>query len=146
MSWIQSLMFIMQIIAALLIIILVLIQQGSGSDMGPALGSASAGSLFGSSGSANFLSRTTAFLAILFFVSTLVLTYLSSKKPELEAGVVGSVQQSLAKDRFLKPKIEKKSLNKAPLSVQKSSEDELNTSVKTINSGYFSNKSDFVPE
>ena len=61
---------------------LVLLQHGKGADMGAAFGSGSAGSLFGASGSANFLSRTTAVLAAIFFVTSLGLTYLSSNRTE----------------------------------------------------------------
>ena len=61
---------------------LVLLQHGKGADMGAAFGSGSAGSLFGASGSANFLSRTTAILAAIFFVTSLGLTYLGSNRSE----------------------------------------------------------------
>jgi preprotein translocase subunit SecG len=61
---------------------LVLLQHGKGADMGAAFGSGSAGSLFGASGSANFLSRTTAILATVFFITSLGLTYVSSTRTE----------------------------------------------------------------
>jgi preprotein translocase subunit SecG len=64
-----------QILAALGMIGLILIQHGKGADMGAAFGSGGSGSLFGASGSANFLSRTTAVLAGVFFVCTLALAY-----------------------------------------------------------------------
>jgi preprotein translocase subunit SecG len=64
-----------QMLTALGMIGLILIQHGKGADMGAAFGSGSAGSLFGASGSANFLSRTTAVLAVVFFASTLGLAY-----------------------------------------------------------------------
>ena len=67
-----------QMLAALAMIGLILIQHGKGADMGAAFGSGSAGSLFGASGSANFLSRTTAVLAAVFFGCTLALAYLIS--------------------------------------------------------------------
>jgi preprotein translocase subunit SecG len=68
------------VLAALCVIGLVLLHHGKGADMGAAFGSGSAGSLFGSSGSANFLSRTTAVLAAVFFLTSLGLTYLSSHR------------------------------------------------------------------
>ena len=71
---------VVHVIAALTIIGLVLLQHGKGADMGAAFGSGSAGSVFGSSGSANFLSRTTAVLATIFFISSISLTIFSSKK------------------------------------------------------------------
>ncbi len=70
----------MNVLSALGVIILVLLQHGKGADMGAAFGSGSSGSLFGASGSANFLSRATGALAAVFFVTTLGLTYLSSHK------------------------------------------------------------------
>jgi preprotein translocase subunit SecG len=60
---------------------LVLLQHGKGADMGAAFGSGSSGSLFGASGSANFLSRSTAILATVFFLSSLALTWFSVQKP-----------------------------------------------------------------
>jgi preprotein translocase subunit SecG len=70
-----------QMLSALAMIGLILIQHGKGADMGAAFGSGSAGSLFGASGSANFLSRTTAVLAAVFFCCTLGLAYLSHSRP-----------------------------------------------------------------
>jgi preprotein translocase subunit SecG len=67
-----------QMLAAVGMIGLILVQHGKGADMGAAFGSGSSGSLFGASGSANFLSRTTAVLAAVFFVCTLGLTYFGS--------------------------------------------------------------------
>ena len=67
-----NLLVALQILAALVMIGLVLIQHGKGADMGASFGSGASGSLFGASGSANFLSRTTAVLATVFFVCTLI--------------------------------------------------------------------------
>ncbi len=67
-----------QILAALIMIGLVLIQHGKGADMGASFGSGSSGSLFGATGSANFLSRSTAVCAAVFFVCTLALAYFSN--------------------------------------------------------------------
>src|SRR5882672_5395512 len=64
-----------QMLTALAMIGLILVQHGKGADMGAAFGSGASGSLFGASGSANFLSRTTAVLASIFFVCTLALAY-----------------------------------------------------------------------
>ena len=76
-----------QMLAALGMIGLILIQHGKGADMGAAFGSGSSGSLFGASGSANFLSRTTAVLAAVFFVCTLALAYFGNLRPT-ESGSV----------------------------------------------------------
>jgi preprotein translocase subunit SecG len=71
---------ILHVIAAAGIIGLVLIQHGKGADVGAAFGSGSAGSVFGSAGSANFLSRLTAGLALVFFVTSIGLSFLSNKR------------------------------------------------------------------
>ena len=89
MEWLKTLFVVLQVVSALAIIGLVLIQQGKGADMGAAFGSGSSGSVFGASGSANFLSRTTAGFAVIFFVSTLGITWLGSKKP-VESGVLSN--------------------------------------------------------
>jgi preprotein translocase subunit SecG len=70
-----TILLALQIIAALGMIGLILVQHGKGADMGAAFGSGGSGSLFGASGSANFLSRTTAVLAAVFFACTLALAY-----------------------------------------------------------------------
>jgi preprotein translocase subunit SecG len=74
----MTLILAAQLIAALVMIGLVLIQHGKGADMGASFGSGASGSLFGATGSANFLSRATAACATVFFLCTLALAYLSS--------------------------------------------------------------------
>ena len=78
----ETLIWILHLLSAISVIVLVLLQHGKGADMGAAFGSGSSGSLFGASGSANFLSRTTGALAAVFFITSLGLTYLSSHKTE----------------------------------------------------------------
>ena len=75
MGWIVTLLMVVQVICAGAVIILVLLQHGKGADMGAAFGGGASGSLFGASGSANFLSRTTAVIAGVFFVATIGLAY-----------------------------------------------------------------------
>jgi len=70
----------LQILAALVMIGLVLIQHGKGADMGASFGSGASGSLFGATGSANFLSRSTAVCAAVFFCCTLALAYASNNR------------------------------------------------------------------
>ena len=70
----------LQILAALVMIGLVLIQHGKGADMGASFGSGASGSLFGATGSANFLSRSTAVCAAVFFTCTLALAYFSNDR------------------------------------------------------------------
>ena len=81
MQWVMTLVIVVQMLAALAMIGLVLIQHGKGADMGASFGSGASGSLFGATGSANFLSRSTAACATLFFVCTLALAYLSHSVP-----------------------------------------------------------------
>src|ERR1700722_14633979 len=78
MLWFKTVITAVQFLSALGVIGLVLVQHGKGADMGAAFGSGSSGSLFGAAGSANFLSRTTAILATVFFLSSLGLTYLAT--------------------------------------------------------------------
>jgi len=75
-------------LSALGMIGLILIQHGKGADMGAAFGSGGSGSLFGASGSANFLSHTTAVLAGVFFVSTLMLAYVGGVRPAASSSSV----------------------------------------------------------
>lgn len=86
----ENLVWVVHLIAAVVLIGLVLIQHGKGADMGAAFGSGSAGSLFGSSGSANFLSRSTAIAAAVFFVTSLSLTYLYAN-PSAKKGLMDRV-------------------------------------------------------
>src|SRR5512144_842748 len=78
----------LQILAALVMIGLVLIQHGKGADMGASFGSGASGSLFGATGSANFLSRSTAVCALVFFVATLFLAYSANDRPKATTGSV----------------------------------------------------------
>jgi preprotein translocase subunit SecG len=80
MGVLESFLLIVHVIVAIGICALVLLQHGKGADMGAAFGSGSSGSLFGAAGSANFLSRSTAFLATVFFLSSLGLTYLGATR------------------------------------------------------------------
>jgi preprotein translocase subunit SecG len=82
MSIVVTLILTVQMLSALGMIGLILVQHGKGADMGAAFGSGGSGSLFGASGSANFLSRTTAVLAAVFFVCTLALAYFSNLRPD----------------------------------------------------------------
>lgn len=88
MNLLVNLILAAQMLAALAMIGLILIQHGKGADMGAAFGSGSSGSLFGASGSANFLSRTTAVLAAVFFAATLVLAYFGNIRPGAPASVL----------------------------------------------------------
>lgn len=81
-----------QMLSALGMIGLILVQHGKGADMGAAFGSGGSGSLFGASGSANFLSRTTGILAALFFACTLMLAYFgNAQQPRTGSSVLDAV-------------------------------------------------------
>lgn len=88
----ETLVWFVHVITAVVLIGLVLIQHGKGADMGAAFGTGSAGSLFGSSGSANFLSRSTAVAASIFFITSLSLTYLYAH-PTQGQGVMDKIDQ-----------------------------------------------------
>ena len=78
-----------QILSALGMIGLILVQHGKGADMGAAFGSGGSGSLFGASGSANFLSRSTGILAAVFFACTLLLAYFgNAQQPRVSSSVL----------------------------------------------------------
>ena len=94
MEYLFSVVLVVHILAAIGVIGLVLVQHGKGADMGAAFGSGASGSLFGATGSANFLSRTTAVLAAVFFVTSLSLAYIASNKPKTTGSVMQEQVQS----------------------------------------------------
>ena len=93
MAWLTTLLIVVQVIAAIAVIVLVLLQHGKGADMGAAFGGGASGSLFGATGSANFLSRSTGVVATVFFLATLGLAYTSTeiKRPASDTGGVMGV-------------------------------------------------------
>ena len=92
MSFVFNLILAVQLLSALGMIGLVLVQHGKGADMGAAFGSGASGSLFGASGSSNFLSKSTAVAAAVFFASTLALAYAGNNRTNTEdEGVMGRV-------------------------------------------------------
>jgi preprotein translocase subunit SecG len=99
---VETLVWVVHVIAAAVLVVLVLLQHGKGADMGAAFGTGSAGSLFGSSGSANFLSRSTAVAATLFFVTSLSLTYIYSH-PAQQQGVMDRVNPAATQSAPVAP-------------------------------------------
>lgn len=89
----EKVILVIHVLAALSVIGLVLVQHGKGADMGASFGSGASGSLFGVTGSSNFLSRTTAACVVVFFITSLTLAYLASHKQEN-----GSVVKAFAKE------------------------------------------------
>ena len=90
MNVILTIVLAVQMLTALGMIGLILVQHGKGADMGAAFGSGGSGSLFGASGSANFLSRTTGALAAVFFACTLLLAYFGTARPITSTSVLES--------------------------------------------------------
>ena len=88
MEILSKVVYVVMLLSAAGIIVLVLLQHGKGADMGTGFGAGASGSLFGATGSANFLSRTTGVLAAVFFVSTLALAYFASNRPTTGGGVM----------------------------------------------------------
>ncbi len=91
MSWVQTLAVVFHVLLAAAIIGLVLIQRGKGADAGAGFGAGASGTVFGARGSGSFLSRTTAVLATLFFLTSLGLSYLFGKS-EAPTSVIDRVQ------------------------------------------------------
>jgi preprotein translocase subunit SecG len=91
MNLLMNLIVAVQIISALVMIGLVLIQHGKGADMGASFGSGASGSLFGATGSANFLSRSTAVCAAVFFGCTLTLAFFANDRGARSGGSGSSV-------------------------------------------------------
>jgi preprotein translocase subunit SecG len=88
MNTLFNLIVVVQVLSALVIIGLVLLQHGKGADMGAAFGSGASGSLFGATGSSNFLSKSTAVAAAIFFASTLGLAYFGNTRHASTGGGV----------------------------------------------------------
>ena len=88
MEFLFPLMLTVHILVGLGVTGLVLLQHGKGADMGAAFGGGASGSLFGASGSANFLSRTTAVLATAFFITSLGLSYVAGSRPKAPTSVM----------------------------------------------------------
>ncbi|MFN5049113.1 preprotein translocase subunit SecG [Roseateles sp.] len=86
MQVLMNLVLVLQLLTALVMIGLVLVQHGKGADMGASFGGGSSGSLFGATGSANFLSRSTAVCATIFFVCTLALAFMANQRSTAPAG------------------------------------------------------------
>ena len=102
MHFLLSIALVLQIISAVVVIVLVLMQHGKGADLGAAFGSGASGSVFGASDSANFLSRSTAIAATVFFCSTLALTLASgafnNRAQQPTGGVLSTVEQPASQE------------------------------------------------
>jgi preprotein translocase subunit SecG len=83
----KEIIMVIDILAAVGVVALVLLQQGKGADMGAAFGSGASATLFGARGSANFLTRATAILATVFFVANIALAYIAAREAKPRAAV-----------------------------------------------------------
>ena len=91
MTLVLNLILVVQILSAMAMVGLILLQHGKGADMGASFGSGASGSLFGATGSANFLSRSTAAAATVFFICTLALAYFGTRPADNGGGVMGEL-------------------------------------------------------
>jgi len=96
MNMLETILLVSHLLVAVAICGFVLLQHGKGADMGAAFGSGSSGSLFGAAGSANFLSRTTAILAAVFFASSLGLTWFASSRGASSSVMQQGVMEKMA--------------------------------------------------
>jgi len=96
MNTVFNIIVIVQVLSALTIIGLVLLQHGKGADMGAAFGSGASGSLFGATGSSNFLSKSTGAAAALFFIATLALVYLGNHRSVATGGLMDNLPAATA--------------------------------------------------
>jgi len=103
--WMNAII-VLHVLIALAIIGLVLLQHGKGADMGSGFGGGASSSLFGATGSANFLSRTTAVLAAVFFALSLALAYLATNRTVESGGVMDAVKQQKSEPAAGKPAAE----------------------------------------
>lgn len=92
----STLLLVVQILSAVTMIGLVLVQHGKGADMGASFGSGASGSLFGATGSANFLSRSTAICATVFFLSTLGMAFVNTQGGRAPGSSGGSILDQAA--------------------------------------------------
>jgi preprotein translocase subunit SecG len=109
-----NILLIVQIVVSAGIIVLVLMQQGKGADAGAAFGSGASGTVFGSRGSANFLSRTTAILATVFFLNSTALAFLASGRTVQSISIMDSVKSAPAADS--KPAVQTSDVPSLPAS------------------------------
>lgn len=91
----RDIILVIDVLSAVGLIALVLLQQGKGADMGAAFGAGASQTLFGARGSANFLSRTTAVLAAVFFLSNMALAWLATRETKEAASVTRSVTETV---------------------------------------------------
>ena len=102
MEWLFSLLLVLDVICAIGVIVLVLLQHGKGADMGAAFGSGASGSLFGVSGSSNFMSKATAVCVAVFFATSLTLAYMASHRTGNGSVIKSTVVNGAVKSQAIK--------------------------------------------
>ncbi len=103
MNSLNTIIVVVQVLSALTIVGLVLLQHGKGADMGASFGSGASGSLFGATGSSNFLSKLTGVAATVFFAATLGLAFIGNKPAQTSAGVMENIPVSAVPGAEIKP-------------------------------------------
>jgi preprotein translocase subunit SecG len=114
MEILNKIVYVVMLLSALGVIILVLLQHGKGADMGTGFGAGASGSLFGATGSANFLSRSTKFFAGVFFVSTLALSYFATNRPKVSTSVMQNLPTQSAPASTAAPAVPEVDKNAPP--------------------------------
>ena len=102
----QTALLTIHIILAVILVVLVLVQQGKGADAGAAFGSGASSTVFGARGSATFLNKLTTMVALIFFVTSLSLAYISSNKSQTSKSLINeTVKEEIVDDqeKFDKP-------------------------------------------
>lgn len=98
MPWLTTVLIVVLALSAIAVIVLVLLQHGKGADMGAAFGGGASGSLFGATGSANFLSRSTAVAATVFFIATLGLAFTATTQRTAPTQAPGGLMHGVGKE------------------------------------------------
>ena len=118
MHFLLSIALVLQIISAVVVIVLVLMQHGKGADRGAAVGRGASGAVLGATGSANFLSRSTAIAATVFFCSTIALTLASGafnkRSTQPEGGVLSTIEQPASQEQGMAGDANKSPVNQIP--------------------------------
>ncbi len=118
-----NVLLIILIVVSVAMIVLILMQQGKGADAGAAFGSGASGTVFGSQGSANFLSRTTAILATLFFLLALALAFLASGRTIQSGSIMDAVAPSEKAVETAAPPVSNSDVPPAPAAKEATSSD-----------------------
>ena len=101
----ESIVLAIHVLLAISVIGLVLLQQGKGADAGAAFGSGASSTVFGSRGSASFLTKATTLCAALFFVTSVGLAYVASQRPQSTGSVTDQITESVVSEEMVEPEV-----------------------------------------